>query len=248
MTMVLRYTGLSAKIAFRNKRFLIFTVGLPLVMYLIYSNLYGGQTIDESTGYSVSTYLMISMAAFGGIGAAINSAARVAIERQTGWNRQLRLTALSPRAYLVSKAAVSMLLCLPAIALVFIAGRLVGGVHLSGGQWLGAGLALWLGLIPFTVVGLVIGFAATADSVQPMTMLVYLGSSLLGGLWFPLESMSSWMRDIAKVTPAYHLAAISRAVSGFGDFGVLNILVLLAWTAGLGAVGGWAYRRSGRRV
>ncbi len=246
MTMALRYTGLSARTAFRNKRFLIFTIGLPLVMYLIYSNLYGGQNIGD--GYSVSAYLMVSMAAFGGIGAAINTGARVAIERSTGWNRQLRLTALTPPAYLVAKAAVSMLVCLPAIALVFLAGRVVGQVHLTGVQWLSAAVVLWLGLIPFAVAGLVIGFAGTPESVQPISMLAYLGSSLLGGLWFPLESMAGWMQDVAKLLPSYHLAANARAVSGYGDFSAPGVLVLAGWTVALGAVGAWAYRRSGRRA
>ena len=47
----------------------------------------------------------------------LTAGARIAIERQTGWNRQLRLSALSPRAYIVSKSAVSLLVALPAILL-----------------------------------------------------------------------------------------------------------------------------------
>lgn len=249
MTMALSYTMMSARSTFRNTRFLIFTMVLPLVLYLIYTGLYKGQSIDDSPGgYSVDTYLMISMAAFGGIGAAINSAARVAIERSTGWNRQLRLTALSPQAYLFAKAAVSMLVCLPAIVLVFVAGALIGDVSLTPGQWLGAGVAIWLGLIPFTVIGLVIGFAATADSVQPMSMLVYLGMSILGGLWFPLEGMAGWLQTAAKVLPSYQLAALARASTGYGSFSAVGILVLVGWTVVMGFIGSWAYRRSGSRI
>ncbi len=249
MTMTLNYTLMSARATFRNTRFLIFTLILPLVLYLIYTGLYKGQSIDDSPGgYSTSAYLMISMAAFGGIGAAINSAARVAIERSTGWNRQLRLTALSPQAYLVAKAAVSMMVCLPAILLVFVAGAVVGDVSLTAGQWVAAGLAIWLGLIPFTVIGLVIGFAGTADSVQPMTMLVYLGMSILGGLWFPLEGMAGWLQNLAKALPSYQMAALARATTGYGSFSLFGVLVLLAWTVAMGFVVSWAYRRSGSKI
>ena len=229
-------------------RFLVLTVALPVLLYLVYSGLYQGQTIDDATGYSINAYLMISMAAFGGIGAALNTTARVAIERQTGWNRQLRLTALTPSGYVVAKIGVAMAVCLPAIALVFLAGDLVGKVHLSAARWIGSGLAIWLGLIPFALLGLVIGYAGTADSIQPLVMLAYLGSSLLGGLWFPVESMAGWVQDIARLTPAYQLAAISRSISGFGEFDWWNVAGLLAWTVVLGVLAAWAYRRSGRKV
>ena len=155
--MTARYALLSTRNAYRNTRFLVLTVALPLLLFLLYANLYQGQ--DAGDGLSVVAYLMVSMASFGCIGAAINTGARMAIERQTGWNRQLRLTALPAQSYLVAKAVVSMLVTLPALVLVFLAGATVGDVELDAGQWLGTGVAVWLGLIPFAVLGLVIGFA-----------------------------------------------------------------------------------------
>ena len=167
MSMALTYTAISARSTFRNTRFIIFTLALPLVMYLLFNGLYGNQ--DSGVGLSVASYLMVSMAAYGAIGATINAGARIAIERQTGWNRQLRLSALTPRAYMVSRALVSLLVALPAILLVFLAGVVVGKVRLPALTWLEAGLSIWVALIPFAVLGLVIGFVATIDSVQPLT-------------------------------------------------------------------------------
>ena len=68
--------------AYRNIRFLVLTVALPLLLFLLYANIYQGA--DAGSGLSVVAYLMVSMASFGCIGAAINTGARVAIERQTG--------------------------------------------------------------------------------------------------------------------------------------------------------------------
>ena len=93
---------MSTRPAFRNVRFLVLTVALPLLLFLLYANLYQGQ--DAGNGLTVVAYLMVSMASFGCIGAAINTGARIAIERQVGWNRQLRLTALPAHSYLVAKA------------------------------------------------------------------------------------------------------------------------------------------------
>ncbi|MET3807607.1 ABC-2 type transport system permease protein [Nakamurella sp. UYEF19] len=246
MTMALNYTLISARSTFRNSRFVIFTMALPLVMYLLFNGLYGQQP-QGSSGISVSAYLMVSMAAYGGLGAAINAGARIAIERQTGWNRQLRLSALTSRAYMISKSAVSLLVALPAIILVFLAGALVGKVRLPLATWVEAGLGVWLALIPFAVAGLVIGFLASVDSVQPLTMLVYMAMSILGGLWFPVDQLSSFLRGVAKVLPSYWVGQTGRSVLAGAAVPLNGVLVLAAWTVGLGLLGAMAYRRSGRK-
>ena len=244
--MTARYALMSTGAAYRNLRFLVLTVTLPLLLFLLYSSLYSGQT--TGTGLSVVTYLMVSMASFGCIGAAINTGARVAIERQTGWNRQLRLTALPANCYLIAKAAVSMLVTLPALVLVFLAGATVGNVDLTPTLWLDTGLALWLGLIPFAVLGLVIGFAGTVDTVQPISMITYLGLSVLGGLWFPVEQFPAFLQDVAKLTPSYWLAELGRSVVAGDGVPMTAVLALAGWTVALGAIGALAYSRSGKKV
>ncbi len=244
--MTVRYALMSTRLVFRNLRFLVLTVALPLMLFLLYANVYRGQ--DAGNGLTVVDYLMVSMASFGCIGAAINTGARIAIERQVGWNRQLRLTALPGHSYLAAKAIVSMLVTLPALLLVFLAGATVGDVQLSMGQWLGTGLAVWLGLIPFAVLGLVIGFAGTVDTVQPITMITYLGLSILGGLWFPVEAFPTFLQEVAKVMPSYWLADLGRSVLAGDGVPLTAVLVLAAWTVVLSAVGVWSYRRSGAKV
>ncbi len=246
VAMTARYALISTRLAYRNVRFLVLTVALPLLLFLLYANLYQGQ--DAGGGLTVVAYLMVSMASFGCIGAAINTGARIAIERQVGWNRQLRLTALPGSSYLVAKAVVSMLVTLPALVLVFLAGATIGDVHLTAGQWLATGLAVWLGLIPFAVLGLVIGFAGTVDTVQPISMITYLGLSILGGLWFPVEAFPTFLQQVAKVTPSYWLADLGRTVVAGQGVPMDAVLVLAAWTVVLGVVGVWAYRRSGTKV
>lgn len=245
MTIAVNYTITSARTTFRNTRFILFTVALPVVMYLLFNNLYGAETED---GVNVGSYLMVSMAAYGGIGATINAGARIAIERQTGWNRQLRLSALTARGYLFARAAVSLLVALPAIVLVFAAGVLFGSAHLTLGQWLGCGLALWLALIPFGVIGLVIGFLATVDAAQPLTMLVYMALAILGGLWFPVSQFPAALQHIAMALPSYWAAEIARAPLAGQAIPLGGVLVLAAWAAGLGLVAMAAYRRSGRKA
>ena len=70
----------------RSPRFLIFTAGLPLVYFLLFSGIYAPD------GGPAVVVLMAMMGAFGAISASISVGGRVANERHIGWNRQLRLT------------------------------------------------------------------------------------------------------------------------------------------------------------
>ena len=141
---------------------------------------------------------MVNMAAYGALGAAMSGGAQLAVERRSGWFRQLSITALPPRVFLWSRASVIMLIVLPALGLVFLAGLLVGGVRAPALDWLASLGLLWLGLIPMTVLGIVIGLLVKADAVSGLTTLILLLLAMLGGLWFPTEIMpgfsSHWPR------------------------------------------------------
>lgn len=227
---MLKYLLLETRRAYRNRGFLIMTVAMPLVIFLLNANLWGDG--DQGT----VAYLMASMAAFGAMTAAISVGMRVATERQTGWNRQLRLTPLRPSAYLISKGVLAMLIAIPAILLVFAAGALIEHVRLPALPWLESGFGLWIALIPFAVLGLVVGYAGNPDSTGPIFSLLFLGLSLFGGLWFPVESLPETMATVAKVLPSYWLGLIARGPLLHQGIDWLAVPVLAGWALVLGLI------------
>jgi ABC-2 type transport system permease protein len=116
----LHYTLHSALLTAKNLSFVIFAVALPVVLYLVFSQVFGG--IDPSTGVDYSAITMVNMAAYGSLGAAMSGGAQLALERRSGWFRQLSITALPPRSFLWARVVVIMLVVLPALLLVFAAG------------------------------------------------------------------------------------------------------------------------------
>lgn len=178
------YLALEVKRVVRGARFMIFTMAFPVVIYLIDANLFGSGGDTYLDGLAIAPSLMVRMAAFGAISAALFTGARVALERSSGWQRQLRLTPMSGVSYLLSKAAVSMLVALPTILLVSLAGVLVEHVRLSAGQWVQILLGVWLGIIPIVLLGLLIGLVTTKDSVQPVTSVVTLVLGMIAGCGF----------------------------------------------------------------
>ncbi|GAB3424907.1 ABC transporter permease [Flindersiella endophytica] len=228
--MTAKYLLLETRRAYRNRRFLIMTLVTPLILFLINSSLWGNAK-DGTTAY-----LMASMAAFGAMTSAISVGMRVATERQVGWNRQLRLTPLRPSAYLVSKGLLAMLIAIPSILLVFAAGAFIEHVQLGAMQWIESGIGLWIALIPFAVLGLMIGYAGNPDSTGPIFSLVFMGMSLFGGLWFPVETLPDVMATIAKLLPSYWLGLIARGPLLDQSFDWLSVPVLLGWTVVLGLI------------
>ncbi len=242
--MTARYILLEVSRAWHNKRFLVFTVVMPLAFFFLWSGIFGS---GSTAGISSKAYLMTSMAAYGTLTAAVSSGARIAIERASGWNRQLRLTALPPWSYFVGKVAVAMVLALPAILLVFLAGGLLEGVHLTAAQWAVCGVSSWLGLIPFAALGVVVGYLAGPDAVQAVVPLITLGLSLLGGLWIPVQAMPRLMADIAHAFPSYWLGQLSRVALGQTAVDSRSVIVLLAWTAVFGLLAVRLFRRETAR-
>ncbi|MFC9257032.1 ABC transporter permease [Amycolatopsis thailandensis] len=229
---------------FRSTRFVLFAVAFPVLMFLLQANVFG------SAEMNIAGVIMVNMMAFGTFSAAMTSGAKLAIERSTGWQRQLRLTPLTGAGYLGGKALSAMLVALPSLLIVPLIGVLFQGVHLDAAGWLRLVLGVWLGAIPLVLLGLLLGQFGTPESMQPMNMIVMMGMGFLGGLWIPIDGMPSWMADLAQVTPTYWLIQLVRPV--VTDHLTVSLPaalgVLAAWTVVLGALVVRRYRKDSARV
>ena len=232
--MKFRYLWMEMRLVLRNARFTIFTLATPAVLFLVYAGLWGGANRFPD-GTPVSASLMVSMAAYGAMGAALSTGATIAVERGLGWQRQLRLTPLSGVGYLLSKALLAMLVALPAIALVSLLGRVVEGVHLSGAQWLTVTLGLWLAVLPFAALGVLIGQFATQDSIQPIMTALMMVLGLAGGMWIPAQVVPGWMRHVMEATPTYWLREVGQ--SAFSPAASLRTAILVLGGYALVAAG-----------
>ncbi len=239
----LHYTLSMAVLTARNFGFVLFSVAMPVVLYLVFNSLYGQE--DFGGGINWSAVIMVNMAAYGSLGAAMSGGAQLALERRSGWLRQLSITSLPPRAFLWSRAAVIMVMVLPALILVFAAGAIVGGVRAPAGQWLSALVLMWAGLIPLAIAGIVVGIWVKGEAVQGVTTMTLLLLALAGGLWFPVQAMPGFMQHLAHGLPSYWLAELGRWPFLPGAaFPWTGVAVLATWSVGLTAFGALGYRRA----
>lgn len=227
----------------RNKRYSIFSVALPVVLYLVVAP-QARHTSAYGVGYAA--YYMIAMASIGAFsGALTGNAQRISQERKDGWIRQLRLTSLPANAYVLAKVLASMVTTIPAVAIVLVLGRYYGGVHLAAWKWLAIAGVIWLGALTFAALAVAIGYRFMPDTVQPVAMLVYFAMSILGGLWFAL---AGWMQTIGQALPTYQITRIGTSLIGGSTMSITSIGIIAAWLAGFTLLAVLAVRSTAETV
>ncbi len=239
------YTRFEVLRTFRNTRFFIFSLGFPLVLYFLIAGPNRGVDSLGGSGISAPLYYMVGLTAFGTMTAVLASGARIAGERAVGWNRQLRITPLTPRAYFRAKVATGYLMALITIALLFASGLSLG-VSLPAGRWVEMTVFILIGLIPFVPLGVLMGHLLTVDSVGPAMGGATAVLAFLGGVWFPLGS--GVLHSIGEALPSYWLVQASHVALGGQIWGVTGWLVVAAWTVVGTALAARAYLRDTKRV
>ena len=232
---MLRYARVDALCLVRSFYFLVFSVGFAAGFYLMFTVVVR-DVLSRSPEFARN--YMVAMSVSGAFFGALNGGGiRLGAERGDGWTRQILLTPLSGPSYLGAKAITAWLLTLPAVIVTFLLGALVNGVTLPPGRWLTAIGVIWLAGLVFVAAGLAVGLLATGEAAQFVALGVFFPFAMLGGLWFPIDSLPRILRQIADFLP-------TRAVYQLAEFAINNgtgspvrpILVLTVWTGALTAL------------
>lgn len=237
------YLKLELQRVLRSPGYLMGGLAMPLVMYLLMTNLYGGSGAERN---QTAVYLMVSMAGFGALGAALMNGMAVVQDRGNGWLRQLRITPLSAGRVVVARGMVGMTVALPSIMAVCAIGGLINGVRMPLTHWVAVVGLLWVGIAPFALLGLSVGYLLSIQAAQPVTMLLNFGLSILGGLWVPNTLFPHLLRTVSRFVPTSSYAGIARQIAFDHIPHAADVAVLLAWLVVFAVLASLAYRRSGR--
>jgi ABC-2 type transport system permease protein len=236
------YTRYELLRTLRSTRFFLFSLVFPLLLYYIIA---GGNRHTRIAGVPMPLYFMTGMAGWGAMMAVVSTGTRISAERQTGWNRQLRITPLSVSAYFRAKVLTGYVMALLSIVLLYGAG-LTLGVHLAPAKWISMTLLILVGLIPFNVLGIWLGHLLTADAVGPAVGGIVSLFALLGGMWGPLAT-KGFMHSLSESLPSFWLVEAGRSALGGELWPGKGWLVIAVWSVVLGRLAARAYRRDTQR-
>ncbi|WP_037575690.1 ABC transporter permease [Phaeacidiphilus oryzae] len=233
----------------RDPRYLALALLAPIGFYLLFATLFGGEDPARPGALKGTVEIMVAMAAYGAVWGALSATGpRIAQERTGGWLEQLRAMPVTARQVMTAKLAAGMAVALPAIGLVCATAAVVKGVRLSAAEWVAVLGAMWLGSLPFAVLGVAIGYLVGADAAFPLSYGLYMAMSAMGGLWVPPARLPSSFVHVASALPTYRLADLGWRIAAGHPPTALDAGVLAAWTAGLGLLAALAYRHRPRRV
>jgi len=228
---------------YRNRRFVMFSLIFPLILFLVVAGPHRDLIV---VGISYPLYFMTGMVAWGTMVAIVSSGGRISAERSVGWTRQLRVTPLSTWSYFAAKVLCGYVMAIASMIVLFAAG-VSYGVRLSASQWAVMVGLLLIGLIPFTVLGIMLGHLLTPDSLGPALGGVTSLLALLGGAYGPLVT-SGVLYDVIKLLPSFWLVQAGKTALGGGGWPLEGWLVIIGWTLVLSALAVRVYQRDTVRL
>ena len=231
---------------FRNRRFFVFSLGFPIVLYYLIAGPNKDNPDLGNSGISAPVYYMVGLVAFGTMTAVLSAGARISAERSTGWNRQLRVTPLTTREYFRTKVLTGYAAACATIAVMYVAVATLG-VSLPARNWIEMTGLILVGLVPFAAGAIAMGHLVPVDSIGPAMGGTTAILAFLGGTWFPITG-DGVFATIAKLLPSYWLVQASHVGLGGAAWGATGWIVVGAWTAGLSLVAARSYRRDTSRV
>jgi ABC-2 type transport system ATP-binding protein len=168
---------------------------------------------------------------------------RIAVERSEKWLKLLRATPLPPAVYMAAKIATSLLICTVSLLLIFGLGSWQLEIRMDLSQGLALISSLILGIVPFAILGIALGYLLdpkSADSILSLSLIVVpvaCGSIPLPGPQF--------VQDLIAFSPFYHYRELVLAAVNLNHDNQLFLhLLWLLWAWGaFGLFAAWSYQR-----
>lgn len=180
---------------------LFFTLGIPLLMYLMFG--VGKDYSDFSVGHgNVAAQILLSMCTYTVVLLISTLCAGITIDRIHGWTRTMALTPLGGRGYIGAVAMKSVLITAISLTLLLVVGALTGA-RMEGTVWASAILLLFV----ITPIPALLGFAAGMAFPGEQAYGILGGGtallSFLSGIFIPLDQLGGFFSNLATFTPLW---------------------------------------------
>jgi ABC-2 type transport system permease protein len=209
----LKLTWIEIKIFVREPLGLIFSVGMPVGMFIFFGRSVGARDgASERLGAVLGQTIPIFIAMFIALSSALSLIAVISIYREGGILKRLRATPLGPPTILLAHVAVKLIFTALTLGLMVLAGRRFYPVPLEF-DVLNFGLALLFSTVSVISIGFVIASAVpTARFAQPIGSAILYPMLAISGIFAPIEALPKFWATIAGVLPVTHAVALMKGM------------------------------------
>ncbi len=229
-----------ARLAVREPAGLVWGIGLPVLLLVIFGNIPKFNLPTDKFGGErpLDIYLPILCAMVLSMLGLFSIPGPLATYREQGVLRRMATTPVSPAAVLAAQLVVNLMLAAIALGLILVIGTTAFGLS-APQQPFGFLLALALTAVALFGLGLwVAAVATTGRAAQAIAGAFFFPLEFLAGLWVPRQIMPAGLRDVSDYTPlGSAVQALQDSMSGtFPSARALLVLVAYAAVFGYGAV------------
>ncbi|AOS65025.1 ABC transporter permease [Actinoalloteichus hymeniacidonis] len=244
MSALSRLTGTETKLFFREPISVIFVLGFPPILLVVFGVIPSLREPSETFGgaRAIDVYTPIVVAIAIATLALTSLPQQLATYREKGVLRRMRTTPVAPPMLLGAHLLMSVLMSLSTMLVVLTIGRVAFAVNLPQ-QPIAYPLAYVLAAVAMLSIGLLVAaLAPTGTSASAIGLLLFFPIVFFAGLWVPRDSMNDLLRTISDFTPlgAGVQALQDASVGGWPQ--PLHIAVMLGWTIVAGGLAARYFR------
>jgi ABC-2 type transport system permease protein len=224
----------------RHPAYVVPTLALPTVFFLFFA-LPGPA---EAASVRMATF-----AGFAAIGVAFfQFGVGIAAERASPWEAYLRTLPVAPRVRMLARLLSAAIFAAGAAGLLIIVAVAATPASLAGAGWAELAAVLTVGIAPFALLGIALGYWAPPRAALPIANLLYVGLSYAGGLWFQPHLLPATVQAVSPWLPTRALADALTAAAAGDSPAWRSWLALVLFAGGFALLAGRGYRRDeGRR-
>jgi ABC-2 type transport system permease protein len=172
----------------------------------------------------------------------------VAEDRAQPWDPYARTLPAGAAPRFAGRILAGLVMMTASLLPVVVIAALLTEATITPGGFLAAVLVVALIAVPFTLMGLAIGYALPAKAAIVLAQVLFIPLAFGGGLMSGPGSAPGFVETIAPYLPTGAAARLMWAAVGDFPLEPASIAALVAWTVCFGGVAVWAYRRDeGRR-
>lgn len=235
----------------RNPASTFFTVILPLIFLVIFTSIFGNETL--ANGARVATLYVPGILALAIISATtVNLAITMTGRRERGILKRVRGTPIPPWVFVASQAVAGFAISAFMTVLITLVGRVLYGVTLNVSGLPSLIITVALGAMSFAAMGLALtALIPSEDAAPAVTNAIMLPLYFISDVFIPGDQIPEWTRRVADFFPVKHLSvALQESFDPFAEGTTWpwgHWLVIAAWglVAAVAATRGfrWTPRR-----
>ncbi|HEX4721629.1 MAG TPA: ABC transporter permease [Pseudonocardiaceae bacterium] len=250
-TQILVLTGRSLRAIVRDPRMIVFSLLQPLVMLLLFSQIFSSiaRTPGFPHGVSYIDFLMPAILVNTAMGSAVQSGVGLVNDMKNGVLARFRSLPIRLGSVLIARSLSDMVRTGVQLVLMLIFASVLFGFAPAGGVP-GVAAAWALGLVVGWGLGWIFIAAGSwlrnAEIMQMVGFLLMFPLMFASSAYVPIANLPGWLQAVAHVNPMTYAVNASRALSLDLPVGT-GVLSALATSAGLAIVGATLAMRGFRR-